>query len=172
MEQKNSPLSSDSSCESLDTDNSAAIAEVITPILEDPDIDSQHKAEIIGGIILSMSREVHVGPIPSPEVMFGYEKVIPGAANRILEMAERQSAHRIELEKIAIPSQLKESARGQMYGFILAIMLILAGVGLTVVGYSNVGITIFSITILSLAGLFINGKIRQRREDNPQKKED
>ena len=34
-------------------------------------------------------------PIPHPEIIAGYEKICPGAADRILRMAEKQSDHRI-----------------------------------------------------------------------------
>ena len=38
------------------------------------------------------------GPLPPPAVLQGYEDIVLGAANRILEMAERQSKHRQQLE--------------------------------------------------------------------------
>ncbi|MFQ7172706.1 MAG: DUF2335 domain-containing protein [Thomasclavelia ramosa] len=42
------------------------------------------------------------GPIPHPSDFEQYERVLPGAADRILTMAENQSAHRQTLEKAAI----------------------------------------------------------------------
>lgn len=42
---------------------------------------------------------VHMGPLPPPDVFAGYEQVCPGAAERILSMAEQQAKHRQDLEK-------------------------------------------------------------------------
>jgi len=41
----------------------------------------------------------HSGPIPDPGTLAGYDKVLPGAAERILSMAERQQLARIENER-------------------------------------------------------------------------
>ena len=46
--------------------------------------------------------EVWAGPIPPPEALQKYEDLVPGAANRILKMAEGQTAHRIQIEKTVI----------------------------------------------------------------------
>lgn len=52
------------------------------------------------GIAIVESRdEFFSGPIPPPQTMAGYETALPGSADRILKMAEEQSAHRQEMEK-------------------------------------------------------------------------
>jgi uncharacterized membrane protein len=38
------------------------------------------------------------GPLPPPEILAQYNEIVPGAAERILKMAEEQSAHRRGLE--------------------------------------------------------------------------
>ena len=51
---------------------------------------------------MSKSREVvehqqslmYVGPLPPSKEFGGYEQALPGAANRILAMAEQESEHR------------------------------------------------------------------------------
>jgi uncharacterized membrane protein len=42
------------------------------------------------------------GPLPLPQQLQGYEEIVPGAADRIIRMAEKQSAHRIEIESKVI----------------------------------------------------------------------
>jgi uncharacterized membrane protein len=39
------------------------------------------------------------GPIPSVDVLRGYEEILPGAADRIISMAEKQQDHEIEERK-------------------------------------------------------------------------
>ena len=48
-------------------------------------------------------------PTPLPIVLRGYEDVLPGGAERILAMVERQSSHRRRIE-----------SRGQIFGFSIA----------------------------------------------------
>ncbi len=39
------------------------------------------------------------GPLPPPEMLAQYEEILPGAAERILSMAERQAEHRQKMER-------------------------------------------------------------------------
>jgi len=50
--------------------------------------------------IVSVSAEFS-GPLPRPSVLQGYESVLSGAADRIISMAEKQSEHRKEMERLA-----------------------------------------------------------------------
>ncbi|MYH02114.1 MAG: DUF2335 domain-containing protein [Nitrospira sp. SB0675_bin_23] len=79
------------------------------------------------------------GPIPPPSALEGYENIIPGSANRILEMAEKQTEHRIELEKIVIQGDTKRSYVGLIAGFILSAMVIVGGIYLISTGHDWAG---------------------------------
>src|SRR4051812_24986466 len=43
---------------------------------------------------------VHTGPLPPPEVLARYEQIMPGAVELLFRNFERQSQHRMEIEKI------------------------------------------------------------------------
>ncbi len=78
-------------------------------------------------------------------MLAGYEDVVPGSAERILAMAERQAAHRQNIE-----------SRGQLFGFSLAASAIAGGflaVGLPLVGVSGV-----ILAAATLSGFVIWGK--------------
>ena len=55
-------------------------------------------AEIIASRIVE-TRSEHYGPLPPPSDLQEYDNVVPGAAERIIRMAENQSEHRRELER-------------------------------------------------------------------------
>ena len=44
-------------------------------------------------------KEEYSGPIPHPNILKQFEEVIPGSADRILKMAEKEQEHRHEFEK-------------------------------------------------------------------------
>ncbi|MBC8182970.1 DUF2335 domain-containing protein [candidate division KSB1 bacterium] len=64
----------------------------------------------------------YIGIIPPPDDLREYDKIIPRGADRIMIQAEQQSAHRIELEKRAINSQISQSRTGQWMAFIIALV--------------------------------------------------
>lgn len=122
---------------------------------------------------ISSNRQVVVGqahfsgPLPPPVVLEQYNQVVPGAAERILAMAESQSKHRREIEALVIGSDIKNSRMGLVCGLIIGLAGLIAAVIVAVVGYPILsGIMGFS-TLGSLIGVFVHGSQgrRQERED-------
>jgi len=67
---------------------------------------SPHAAHII-------QQKFHQGPIPPSEELANYDRIAPGAAERIIRMAEEQAAHRRELEARSLQADI-EAAQLQM----------------------------------------------------------
>jgi uncharacterized membrane protein len=114
----------------------------------------------------------HSGPLPPAEELMEYERVIPGGAERLLVMAENQSAHRIAIEKQVIAEQQRQSALGQRYGFILGLVGLSLGALISCLGHDWVGVTIAGATLTSLVSVFVLGKAQQMKslaEKNPAK---
>lgn len=68
----------------------------------------------------------HSGPLPSPETLEQYGKVVPGLAEKIVGMAEREQTHRHELEREDLKQDRREASRGQYLGFVTILLLIVA----------------------------------------------
>ena len=49
----------------------------------------------------------HSGPLPAPEDLQRYEQLSPGAANRIISMAENEQNHRTAMAKLTLSSDIK-----------------------------------------------------------------
>lgn len=114
---------------------------------------------------LSVRQETrHSGPLPSPEMLSHCNEIIPNGAERIMAMAEAQSAHRKELEKMVVTSQTKSSERGQWFAAILAILLIGAGTWAFHTEHDGVAGTIFGVTVTGLVTVFLVGKSKQTKE--------
>src|SRR5579862_2888708 len=74
------------------------------------------------------------GPLPAPADLEHYNRVFPGCAERIMAMAESQSAHRQSLEKATVLGNLRQATRGQYIGAFLAAFATLGGVYLLATG--------------------------------------
>lgn len=104
------------------------------------------------------------GPLPPPEVFSAYENALPGAADRILAMAEKQSSHRQEIEGKALESSSRQGTLGQVFAFILSLVVIIIG-GFLIYSDKNIsGLVMVLTAIGSLVGLFIYGKKREHHE--------
>jgi uncharacterized membrane protein len=103
-------------------------------------------------------------PIPPPEMLWRYEKIVPGAAKRILTQFERQSEHRREIER----KMVSNIARREM-GSILVVALLIVAV--TFLGYHMVsrGQSLYALGTVaaSVSGVliaFFTGKKANLRE--------
>jgi uncharacterized membrane protein len=98
------------------------------------------------------------GPLPTASEFAGYEQAMPGAAERILKMAEEQQSHRHAVENKALEGSLKSRNKGQNMAFVIALASLVA-VGLCAVFAQPVAsIAPAIIAITSLASVFINQK--------------
>ncbi len=104
------------------------------------------------------------GPLPPPSVLKEYNNVLENGAERIMKMAEMQSSHRIDLEKLAIGEELKQSRNGQVYGFILAIIGMGIALAMAVLEHETVAGIFGTTTIIGLVTVFVLGKKRQNKE--------
>ncbi len=69
------------------------------------------------------------GPLPPPILFEHYDKTLPGSAERIMRMAEKEQSHRQQWEIAALGMQKSDFLRGQWMGFGLGI----AGVAVAMV---------------------------------------
>ena len=108
------------------------------------------------------------GPLPPAIELEKYNQIVPGAAERIIAMAEKQTAHRMELEKHAVAEQLRQSARGQLFALIIGVTGIIGAVIVGLIGNAWVAGTIATASLGTLAVSFITGK-RQEQHSRQQK---
>lgn len=124
--------------------------------------------------MLMARRSEFSGPIPPPESLEHYERILPGAAHRILGMAERNAqsfrdanARHVSLEETTEHHRHKEISHGQLFGLVTVLaMCLLAGFSLAS-GHPAVAGIVCSTTIAAVAAVFVTG----RRPVEPEKKE-
>lgn len=109
------------------------------------------------------------GPLPPPIILKEYEAILPGSANRIVTMAEKQQDHRMELEHAVIHSDIVMERLGLAAGFILAVILIIGSIWLVSKGKELTGLSVLVGAIASLVGIFIFGQRQRQRELDERK---
>lgn len=108
----------------------------------------------------------HSGPLPPPSILEGYERVLPGSAERIVKMAETQSLHRQLLEKTLVSTSSRNSTMGLIFGFIIAVIAFALSAYLIYTSHVVVGGIMGSAVIVALVGVFVYGS----KSQEPNKK--
>lgn len=125
-------------------------------------IPPEEKAKQVARIVAVT--EEYGGPLPHPSILKGYEEVLPGAAERIIHMAESQSEHRQYLEKTVIKGDSLRSYLGLGAGLIIALCWLGGSVFLIYKGHDFAGASLGAIDIFALVSVFVTGTLTRRRE--------
>ncbi|TXT25737.1 MAG: hypothetical protein FD138_2918 [Planctomycetota bacterium] len=125
-----------------------------------------------GMISAAFSAEMrsYSGPIPPPDLLKQYDEISPGTALRIIAMSEKQSEHRMSLEKKVVESGITRSTAGLVCGFLIACVFAGAGVWVASMGHPAAGATIATASVVGLVGVFVTGTLSQRSERNEKAK--
>lgn len=130
-----------------------------------PNSDNRQSRQVVRQETVQFS-----GPLPPPAMIEHYEKILPGAAERIFKMAEDQSSHRKQLESKVIDTDSTNSRRGLIFGFLIGLVALGVSVLLVYLGNSISGVIIALAYITSLVGAFIYGS-RQRRTEREERRQ-
>jgi uncharacterized membrane protein len=108
-------------------------------------------------------------PLPTPQDLAAYERVAPGAAERILAMAEAQTRHRRELERSVVFNNIASERRAQWLAFCIALVVSGSGTYLIAVRQSAEGLVALVGTLAGLLALFLRGAHTRAREIESKK---
>ena len=121
--------------------------------LEDP---STEKRELVAQ---------YEGPIPPASEMAKYENALPGTADRILAMSEKEATHRHKVEGTLLVQDDRrithafiERILGQIFALIMGVFAISAGAYVALKGYQLAGGFIGGGGVIGLVTAFIWGR--------------
>ncbi len=96
------------------------------------------------------------GPIPPPEALAAYNALLPGAADRLLAMAEQEQQHRFMIERAEVEAPFITARRGQMLGFAIAAVALCASLIMVLQDHEVAGGIIGGLDLIGLAALFVS----------------
>lgn len=139
----------------MDTEKQSAISEQACKVLES--IPNEQRAILLREFACIEQRSFS-GPLPPPEYLQGYENVLSGSAERILKMAEKEQEERLANNRQMVTIVSNERRRGQMFGFLLSILLIISGFVLGYYGHDWLSGAVFTCALISVPVIFVLNK--------------
>ena len=104
------------------------------------------------------------GPLPPPEILIRYNDAVPDGAERIIALAERQAAHRMELESRVVDADIKRANWGLVAGLIVALVGLVASFLMVDRGNAVAGVVVGSLDLGGLVAIFVYGTVSRRSE--------
>ena len=127
---------------------------------------TEEQRRVLMGTMVAMEQKMYSGPLPPAEEIAAYEQTCKGAADRIISMAEKSLANRMTNEQLIVKEEAKQSSRGQILGFLLALFFGAIALVLGLKGHDVLAGIIAGSDIVALAIIFVLNKVPITGKEN------
>jgi uncharacterized membrane protein len=103
------------------------------------------------------------GPLPHPDALARYDEIVPGAAERIIRMAEKEMEHRHSTDDQLNKNAIRATYLGITFAFISVLILSGSVIYALYKGFDTVAASIAVGSIAAVAGVFIFFKSKQSK---------
>ena len=108
--------------------------------------------------------EIYQGDLPHPDILKGYQDLDSDAAKKIIDNGIAESQHRREMEDKYLSGNIASHKLGQLFGFIIALVVIIGGIHLIATDKQIAGSILTGTTALGLIGLFTGNSQNKNKE--------
>lgn len=138
------------------------VVERVTPrvasLLRDP-----KQTSAVVRIVAQEVIEHYQGPLPHPEHLRRFEEISPGAAARLIGMAEREQSHRHSMER----SEINYPYYGLGAGLLIALVAVGGAIYLGYVGNIAVAAALVSVPVIGCIGWFVKSRVSLSKPESP-----
>lgn len=127
------------------------------------------REQVVRQVLLAV-REEYGGPLPHPRHFEQFEAICPGAADRILQMAEKEQQAQIDLATMQLNGEIADRTRGMHYGFWSLIALVVGAVVCGVTGHDILAGVFLGAAALGTVARFVLGRNGGPTDGGNQKK--
>src|SRR6185437_4061045 len=106
---------------------------------------------IVPGAVMLGIQQHWQAPLPPPDAVERYEKILPGAFDRMVAMTEQGQAATIRQVDEANRYRFREMRRGQYFGTSVAVLAIAGAVSMAVLGHATVAALLLGPPMLSIS---------------------
>ena len=79
-------------------------------------VPQKAREEVVRRVSTTLTAEFFSGPIAHPRHLREYESILPGAADRIISMAENQNDHGIDINNKILAAEIADRRLGMIFG--------------------------------------------------------
>jgi len=98
----------------------------------------------------------HSGPLPAPWEFEYYEKILPGAAERLLSAVENEASHRHAIDHKIVDDIIRSGRLGQYFAFAVVILSLLSVVAIAAFKLPTVAVIVPAIIASTgMAAIFL-----------------
>ena len=128
--------------------------------------NSPEAARELIGVVEQETSMMFAGPLPPPQILAGYEDALPGAADRVISMAESNNAANQGFANASMRNELIYKLAGMACGIAALLALIGGAVYCAAIGQPTVSYALVGVGAFSTISVFVNAWIKGKNDKN------
>ncbi|MBI6550427.1 DUF2335 domain-containing protein [Xenorhabdus lircayensis] len=117
------------------------------------DIDSAS-----GDLLENQVGSHYLDSFPSPDALKNYESILPGCAERIFSLREKEQVFQHEKQKKALDGLINRDRRGQWMGFSISMFILIIATVFALRGEMLFAGTLITVDLVGLVAVFVIGR--------------
>jgi len=138
------------------TNEAKAKAQDFLDYLESQGLDPNAMIQVVTE--QSITTQQHAGPLPAPEDLREYDRIVPGLAERIISRSEKEQAHRHSMDQKIVELEYGLKSRGQLLGIAALIALLAVVIIMVVYGVPAEAAALGAATIVGVVVTMVTGR--------------
>jgi uncharacterized membrane protein len=124
-------------------------------------IDSGSLPSEARGRLIATAQEWQ-GPLPPPDTLDHFNRVIPNGADRIMALVEREQSARHEHNKQALDAQRRDVRRGHFLGGLLGTLALVGAAGTAYIGaHPTVSVAMVGLPIAAILRSALRARVKK-----------
>ncbi|MDT9109326.1 DUF2335 domain-containing protein [Escherichia coli] len=155
----------DENIDSSEYDESQEVVEKLSAVANlDPELKSKLTPELLERVsknpkvIAMFQQESFQGPLPPPAMLLQYNQILPGGAERIFRLTEKEQEHRHKTQSDALLGAVSRDKRGQWMGFCIAMVVLIMAAFFANRGNTWFAGTLATLDLVGLTTVFVYGR--------------
>ena len=119
-------------------------------------LDQDELSQVVATALTAFRQTVSwSAPLPDPHTLQQYNEVVPGAADRIIRMAESDTSERASVEAQLAQGEVEAAKLGISMAFLLAVICVVAAIVFFALGKTIAGSVMLGLPAVTMIGTFI-----------------
>lgn len=114
---------------------------------------------------LSVEQHTWIGPLPAPADLAEYDSILPGAADRLISMAEDAASTQNKVLQDATSAEIDYAKTGQGLAFAITAVAFVAAIVFFALGNNYAGTALLSVPVVMLVRAFLRLPGSDRGDD-------
>ena len=111
-------------------------------------------------------QSIFLGPLPPPDELERYARIVPDGADRIMRLAESRAAHEQQLERdalaaniAALEEELRQQRRGQNLALAIGLQTLAGSVATALAGQEAAAVTLAATSLVGVVAAFLGVRL-------------